>query len=1310
MAQLWGGRFTGKTDPLMEAFNASIHFDRRLWRVDVRGSQAYARALQRQNLLTEQECSSLEKGLEQVAAEWEAGTFKIIASDEDIHTANERRLGELVGAVAGKLHTGRSRNDQVATDMRMWLRDEAAALLKHIHNLIRVAVARAETEISVIMPGYTHLQKAQPIRWAHFILSHAWTWHADAQRLAQLIPRINQMPLGSGALAGNPFHIDRLALAADLKFSTAMPNSMYGVSDRDFVAEFLFWCSLTMVHLSRFSEDLIIYSSGEFGFVKLADAYSTGSSLMPQKKNPDSLELIRGKSGRVFGNMSGFMMTYKGLPSTYNKDLQEDKEPMFDAADNLSGCIQIATGVLSTLKIDSERMKDSLTNDMLATDLAEYLVPFRETHHVAGHAVRLAEQGNTTMSALSLEQLQSLHPAFEQDVGDIWNYERSIEQRSALGGTSHDAVTAQIQQLRDYLTQLGKGQWSRTFMEPVQIDPLQEQRSSVSEEVGTTTAEQKPVSTVMPLAHARRSSSFHSINILMELESHAALRALQRSDCASILSLLVTAQAVLLLPVARVMLELGDVALEFFGRHVYLINPANPSQMLSMNGMRAVVFGARIFLLGPTPSEDELVRHWTTEASQKRKSIRGTLWDSFEPHDPCMTLSPSFELYMNDIIEHQIEFSGHSASIKLLIIHRPILSEDLYHHSWNKNAPKTHDNSDEAVSKLEEDSVAVQAVERTTDAHPDSEVKTSDAPKDTVSITPLPLALDAVPTSLPNEEVAGKSGPAMFSFPSQVFDTINPFHAIPSLFGRSEIKLSDLDIPSLENDPSLVVFMELMDDPRAVIISEQVHRFITDLGIHFVAYPVFHVSAKTSHTRASDRSDALSKRIIQFLESMQGLLDSIRFVRTQGETYICRVLDGMETYITARYFESIFGVSLMEEQINDHILASRLAVLGISLFGLSDLGLSAFQDATSLFNTMRMAGMDLLRFERALTPIRKVDALIRVHGHLVEFVEEFTKEQLRNSAEDTDKGSNEGATNADTLLGLLIYCIVQTHPTHLLASLRFTHRFRNPSRLDGHASYCLVNLDAAISFLLTLDLTVIDVPQDILESCLIPAQNTGRTIVLPINETRILTKHDIQSPASIPKVNSFQPGTALLSGISSVTDDIQKVTSRVSEFWFKRPPSPLKSPLPKPSPLKASPFKASPLSSRAWPFQMRAKEVTLPRGDLASGSVSEDPEIKAVEPRTDELRADFDSHGPPLIPLADASLLPKPGTSLELQDITQHNQQAVDLISSVHRDGDSHAYLPDRSLEEQPRGSSPVAFTDRFREALRGKSSASHEP
>ncbi|RKO91853.1 argininosuccinate lyase [Blyttiomyces helicus] len=374
MAQLWGGRFTGQTDPLMDAFNASLHFDKRLWNADIIGSQAYARALAHKGILTPEERDELVQGLEKVAAEWSSKSFVVKPSDEDIHTANERRLGELVGSVAGKLHTGRSRNDQVATDMRLWLREHAARLLTYLKDLVTVSVERAERELDVVMPGYTHLQRAQPIRWSHWILSHAWSFHADADRLVQLIKRINQLPLGSGALAGNPFEVDREYLAQELGFDGIMPNSLYGVSDRDFVAEFLFWASMTMIHLSRWAEDLIIYSTAEFGFVQLADAYSTGSSLMPQKKNPDSLELIRGKSGRVFGNMSGFLMTLKGLPSTYNKDLQEDKEPLFDAVDTLSGCLQISAGVLSSFEIRPEKMKASLTMDMLATDLAEYLV------------------------------------------------------------------------------------------------------------------------------------------------------------------------------------------------------------------------------------------------------------------------------------------------------------------------------------------------------------------------------------------------------------------------------------------------------------------------------------------------------------------------------------------------------------------------------------------------------------------------------------------------------------------------------------------------------------------------------------------------------------------------------------------------------------------------------------------------------------------------------------------------------------------------------------------------------------------------
>ncbi|KAL1923932.1 uncharacterized protein VTP21DRAFT_6967 [Calcarisporiella thermophila] len=454
-AKLWGGRFTGKTDPLMDAFNASIHFDRRLFLADIRGSQAYAKALAKNSIISSSECQSLCDGLERVLSEWEQNTFELKPGDEDIHTANERRLGELIGSVAGKLHTGRSRNDQVATDMRYWLREEARKLETYLRGLIAAAVERAESEIDVLMPGYTHLQRAQPIRWSHFLLCHVQAWRADADRLSQLIDRFNVLPLGSGALAGNPFKIDRTFLAKELGFRGVMENSLHGVSDRDFVAEFLFWATMTMVHISRFAEDLIVYSTSEFGFLQLADAYSTGSSLMPQKKNPDSLELLRGKSGRTLGQLTGFLATYKALPSTYNKDLQEDKEPMIDAVDTLSGCLQITTGVLTTLTIYPERMRSGLSTDMLATDVAEYLVrkgvPFRETHHIAGAAVRMAEERRISIDKLSLQDFKGLHPAFEEDVSTIFDFERSVEQRCSVGGTSRAAVVQQIDGLKSWL-------------------------------------------------------------------------------------------------------------------------------------------------------------------------------------------------------------------------------------------------------------------------------------------------------------------------------------------------------------------------------------------------------------------------------------------------------------------------------------------------------------------------------------------------------------------------------------------------------------------------------------------------------------------------------------------------------------------------------------------------------------------------------------------------------------------------------------------------------------------------------------------
>jgi argininosuccinate lyase len=287
------------------------------------------------------------------------------------------------------------------------------------------------------------------------LLSYVWSWHADAERLEQLFARVNTSPLGAGALAGNPFQVDRDALAKALGFERVAQNSLHAVSDRDFVAEFLFWSTMVMTHISRFAEDLIVYSSGEFGFVQLADAYSTGSSLMPQKKNPDSLELLRGKSGRAFGHMAGFLMTIKGLPSTYNKDLQEDKEPMFDAADTVAGSLQIAAGVLATLSINPEKMRASLSADMLATDLAEYLVrkgvPFRETHHIAGAAVRMAEEAGVPMSQLSPQQLRKLHASFGDDVSTVWDFERSVEQRASVGGTSRRTVLEQCSTLRQWL-------------------------------------------------------------------------------------------------------------------------------------------------------------------------------------------------------------------------------------------------------------------------------------------------------------------------------------------------------------------------------------------------------------------------------------------------------------------------------------------------------------------------------------------------------------------------------------------------------------------------------------------------------------------------------------------------------------------------------------------------------------------------------------------------------------------------------------------------------------------------------------------
>eukprot|EP01041_Mallomonas_annulata_P004518 gene4518-8974_t len=450
-AKLWGGRFTGKTDPVMEKFNNSIGYDKIMWKEDITGSIAYAQALGRCGILSSEEVSEICDGLIKVRAEWETGVFVLVDGDEDIHTANERRLTELIGKVGGKLHTGRSRNDQVATDVRLWLRTKCEETLGQLYDVIIAATHIAESNNNILQAGFTHLQPAQVVRFSHWLMSYICPILRDMERLKQLTSRVNVCPLGSGALAGHPFGINRSELASSLGFLDVTLNSLDATSDRDFVVEFMSWASLLMVHLSQFAEDVIILNMQKC--LKMSDAYCTGSSLMPQKKNPDALELLRGKTGRVIGNNTGFLCTLKGLPRAYNKDLQEDKEPLFDTVSTVRDCLLITLGVISTMEPVESRLSSILVPEMLATDIAEYLVrkgvPFRETHHVAGAAVKLAEEKNIPLDQLSLEDLLTLHPLFAEDVKELWSYEHSAESRNSAGGTSRDRVLEQIALVRE---------------------------------------------------------------------------------------------------------------------------------------------------------------------------------------------------------------------------------------------------------------------------------------------------------------------------------------------------------------------------------------------------------------------------------------------------------------------------------------------------------------------------------------------------------------------------------------------------------------------------------------------------------------------------------------------------------------------------------------------------------------------------------------------------------------------------------------------------------------------------------------------
>ncbi len=439
----------------MESFNASIGFDCKLLEVDIDASVVYARALHRAGVLDGDEEQRLVEGLSQVRQELAAHEGRFDPGLEDIHMAVEKRLAELIGPLGGKLHTGRSRNDQVNVDERLYLRQAMAAVRQRIGRLQTVLVAAASTHMEVVLPGYTHLQQAQPILWSHYALSLFWMLERDDGRLQDTWKRADLMPLGAGALAGSAFPLDREFMARELGFSRVAPNSLDAVSDRDFLLECLAALSILMMHLSRYCEDLIIWSAAEFGFVELADAFATGSSMMPQKKNPDSLELIRGKTGRVYGDLIGLLTTMKGIPLTYAKDMQEDKEPCFDALETAAVCLDVFTAVWETMDLRPERMAQALDANVLATDLADYLVrqgtPFRDAHRIVGGLVHEASESGRSLTDLGLEELRRHSKVFGQEALELLGARKSLELRNIEGGTGPGAVRAQLEKARAVL-------------------------------------------------------------------------------------------------------------------------------------------------------------------------------------------------------------------------------------------------------------------------------------------------------------------------------------------------------------------------------------------------------------------------------------------------------------------------------------------------------------------------------------------------------------------------------------------------------------------------------------------------------------------------------------------------------------------------------------------------------------------------------------------------------------------------------------------------------------------------------------------
>ena len=456
MAKMWAGRTAGEVDRIADDFNSSIGFDQRMYRQDITGSMAHAAMLGAQKIISESEAEVLIEGLETILADLESGKLEIDLSCEDIHMFVEQELTARLGDVGKKLHTARSRNDQVALDMRMYLRDEAETILKKIRALIEVLAEQAKANRDVIMPGYTHLQRAQPITFAHHLLAYAMMLLRDADRFTDAMKRINVSPIGSCALAGTTYDTDRWFEAKKLNFNDICRNSIDGVSDRDFCVEFLSNAATMMMHLSRFSEELILWSSWEFKFVELSDAYTTGSSIMPQKKNPDMAELIRGKTGRVYGDLMALLTTLKGLPLAYNKDMQEDKESVFDAVDTVKMCLDVMIPMIATMKPLPENMKAAAQKGFInATDLADYLVkkglPFRSAYKISGQIVARCIAEGQVLETLPLEVYKAYSELFDEDLYadiDLWT---CVKKRISEGGASPDSVDAQIAYVEEKL-------------------------------------------------------------------------------------------------------------------------------------------------------------------------------------------------------------------------------------------------------------------------------------------------------------------------------------------------------------------------------------------------------------------------------------------------------------------------------------------------------------------------------------------------------------------------------------------------------------------------------------------------------------------------------------------------------------------------------------------------------------------------------------------------------------------------------------------------------------------------------------------